>query len=46
LVGAPLPEPKDNESQVHGPQDERKKEIDSMKAYQDTDGIEPGVVSE
>ena len=46
MIGAPLPEPKDKESQVHGQQDKREEEIDLMKPRQEADGIEPGVVSE
>src|SRR5688572_19118085 len=45
LVGASLPKPKGDESQVHRQQDKREIEIDSIKQRQETDGVEPGVVA-
>src|SRR6266404_5771541 len=44
-VGASLPEPQRDQRQVHWQQNKRKKQVDPVQTYEDTDGIEPRVVS-
>ena len=46
LVGAPLPKPEGDESQVHEQEDKSEKKNDAVKPCQETDGVEPSVVSQ